>query len=413
AVGQPEVECEALELHGRVAPDAAAARPFFERAAALAARHGLAGWQLRAQHELALLAWPAGDLGPMRATRELAARHGALVTVAVMDLSLADVALGAFDRDGCLEAASRCAHASRRLGLATEPVAHLWLAGAHALAGDDAAMRAAADDALRRDPDDPRILGDLYGRVLATRAFVADDLPALPTLLDTMMEHVRRADPATSVFPGRVLWATLRTIDDPDLGAAARAEHAAAVDRIGMPVFAHAHDVVEAVALGRAGDAGGAAALLARALDGARRTRLGLGMRYAQLLLVARAAVRDGWGEPVAWLRECEAFFAAGGYARTARRCRLLLGEAGAPVPRRGRGTSTVPVGLRALGVTSREVDVLALVAGGLTNREVAARLHLSPRTVERHVGTLLDRTGAGDRAALREVARRHGVQTG
>jgi DNA-binding NarL/FixJ family response regulator len=70
-------------------------------------------------------------------------------------------------------------------------------------------------------------------------------------------------------------------------------------------------------------------------------------------------------------------------------------------------------VGLRALGVTSREVDVLALVAGGLSNREVAARLHLSPRTVERHVGTLLDRTGAGDRTALRDVARRHGVQTG
>ena len=82
-------------------------------------------------------------------------------------------------------------------------------------------------------------------------------------------------------------------------------------------------------------------------------------------------------------------------------------------MPRRGRGTSTLPVGLRALGVTSREVDVLALVADGLSNREVAARLHLSPRTVERHVGTLLDRTGAADRAALRDVARRHGVQTG
>ena len=74
----------------------------------------------------------------MRSTRDLAARYGALVTVAVMDLSLADMALTAFDRDGCLTAARACAEASRRFGLATEPVAHLWLAGAHALAGDDA-----------------------------------------------------------------------------------------------------------------------------------------------------------------------------------------------------------------------------------------------------------------------------------
>ena len=38
----------------------------------------------------------------MRATRDLAARYGALITMAVMDLSLADIALMAFDRDGCL-----------------------------------------------------------------------------------------------------------------------------------------------------------------------------------------------------------------------------------------------------------------------------------------------------------------------
>ena len=45
----------------------------------------------------------------MRATRDLAARYGALVTVAVMDLSLADMALMAFNRDGCLAAARACA----------------------------------------------------------------------------------------------------------------------------------------------------------------------------------------------------------------------------------------------------------------------------------------------------------------
>jgi len=49
-----------------------------------------------------------------------------------------------------------------------------------------------------------------------------------------------------------------------------------------------------------------------------------------------------------------------------------------------------VPERLRARGVTDRALDVLRLVAGGSTNAEVAARLHLSVRTVETHVSNLL-----------------------
>jgi len=51
--------------------------------------------------------------------------------------------------------------------------------------------------------------------------------------------------------------------------------------------------------------------------------------------------------------------------------------------------------------VTDRELDVLRLVAGGSTNAEVAARLHLSVRTVETHVSNLLAKTGAADRGGL------------
>ncbi len=90
-----------------------------------------------------------------------------------------------------------------------------------------------------------------------------------------------------------------------------------------------------------------------------------------------------------------------------------MLGAAGAPMPRRGRGESSVPTALRALGVTSREVDVLKLVATGLSNREIGGRLYLATKTVERHVGSLLARTGATDRAGLADLARAHGVQTG
>jgi DNA-binding CsgD family transcriptional regulator len=51
--------------------------------------------------------------------------------------------------------------------------------------------------------------------------------------------------------------------------------------------------------------------------------------------------------------------------------------------------------------VTAREADVLALVAEGRANREIAERLFLSPRTVEKHVERLLAKTGATRRAEL------------
>ena len=88
------------------------------------------------------------------------------------------------------------------------------------------------------------------------------------------------------------------------------------------------------------------------------------------------------------------------------RTCRDLLRQAGQPI-RRGRGQAHVPPALRALGVTSREADVLELVAQGLTNAQVAARLYLSPRTVDTHVASLLGKTGAAGRAELRRLLER------
>ena len=143
---------------------------------------------------------------------------------------------------------------------------------------------------------------------------------------------------------------------------------------MGMAQFGLACSAIEAVVLGRTGDRAGATALMADVRARMRRLRHSYAPMHVQELLIARAALRDGWGDPVTWLREAEAFFAAGGYDRTARRCRTMLGAAGAPMPRRGRGDSSVPTALRALGVTSREVDVLKLVAAGMSNREIGGR---------------------------------------
>lgn len=55
-------------------------------------------------------------------------------------------------------------------------------------------------------------------------------------------------------------------------------------------------------------------------------------------------------------------------------------------------------------GLSEREIEVLRLVASGLTNREIAARLYLAEGTVKNYVSHILDKIGARDRtqAALR-----------
>lgn len=50
--------------------------------------------------------------------------------------------------------------------------------------------------------------------------------------------------------------------------------------------------------------------------------------------------------------------------------------------------------------LTPRERDVLRLIAGGKSNQEIAQALHLSVRTVERHISTIYDKIGASGKVA-------------
>ena len=82
----------------------------------------------------------------------------------------------------------------------------------------------------------------------------------------------------------------------------------------------------------------------------------------------------------------------------------------------RAGGAAGVPRGPRAttranpFGLTAREVDILGLVAQGLTNAQIGARRHVSMRTVDHHVASILAKLQAGSRDAAAQVAREHGL---
>ncbi|MGO8725842.1 MAG: response regulator [Streptosporangiaceae bacterium] len=63
-------------------------------------------------------------------------------------------------------------------------------------------------------------------------------------------------------------------------------------------------------------------------------------------------------------------------------------------------------------GLTDREREVLVLVAEGLSNDEIAARLFLSPLTSKTHVSRIMTKLGARDRAQLVVIAYESGLVT-
>jgi HD-GYP domain-containing protein (c-di-GMP phosphodiesterase class II) len=83
--------------------------------------------------------------------------------------------------------------------------------------------------------------------------------------------------------------------------------------------------------------------------------------------------------------------------------CTRAVIEAAGQRPK--RHTSAWPAGL-----TDREVEVLRLLAAGASNREIATRLVISPRTAEHHVQHIYAKIGGSTRAAAALFAMEHGL---
>jgi DNA-binding CsgD family transcriptional regulator len=154
----------------------------------------------------------------------------------------------------------------------------------------------------------------------------------------------------------------------------------------------------DAVLAGRASRPADAAAAVEEAVEVGALYPMGMNLG---LRLVGEAALADGWGAPVDWLRAAEEYFHATDIPAVASACRTLLRRCGVRVGQRRAGLDGIPPSLRAAGVTVREYEVLTLLGARLGNREIAQRLHLSVRTVEKHVSNLIVKIGLPNRIAL------------
>ena len=404
-LGVHEVTCEALEVIGRAARvhDIGQAEAAFARALAIADEHGLEVWRVRALFELATIDLMSSvSLDRFRSARELAMAGGALAIAAHVDMMLAFGHCDRFELDEALTSARRGAEVARRFRM--QSLLALTLLAEAAVNGwrgqvDD--MEARIDEAFAIAGDEPDVAGVGWLLCRGMSSLIVENRERAVAALEAGMEILRQSISSAPV-PQRALWALVRAVDDLE-GEDACAEVRASgvlVHRMNRGFLHYA----EAVLAGRRGESDEAVRLVA-----AGDVELAPVHWFQQLArrLTAEAAIADGWGEPAAWLREALVCFEEHGQERLVTACRSLLGKAGAPVPRR-RQDSQVPAALRQIGVTEREHEVLTLLADGLANKEIATRLFMSPRTVERHIANVTVKTGLRTRSELVAFAARN-----
>jgi DNA-binding NarL/FixJ family response regulator len=231
----------------------------------------------------------------------------------------------------------------------------------------------------------PRYAAPLYAlglRVEADRAELARARhPGQPTPDDgtaaALLQRLGQATagPAGAGLPELAAWHALglaeRIRQQGPPTPAAWAAAAAAWERLGQPYRAAYAGFRQAEALLASGDRDTATAVLARAAA-----------------ITGRLGARPLQGEVQA----------------LARRARLGL----APPAAAAAGGPPAPAAQ--LGLTPREVEVLALVAAGRSNRQIAQALFISPRTASVHVSNILAKLGVAGRVEAAAVAHRLGL---
>jgi DNA-binding CsgD family transcriptional regulator len=416
-----EVAVESLDVIGRRerVRDLGAARAAFERAHKIADKQALGVWRIRTLHELATIDMLTdGATSALLETRELAQEAGVLSIATMIDLQLANLWSLGTDIDRALAAARQCERGATQIGAhRIEAMAICLQALVAAIQSDPHTAESEAERAEAIMPGDLEVLATTLGQVRVVAALFRDDIDRAvrhSRAAQAHLEKVHRAprtargfySPSQAPLAGRGrafgLYALLQAASGGDIrGAITAAETGGAAVSWNRGCLAYAEAVLE----GQEGHLERATALAEEA--SAWFAPFAPWWNHLARRLIAPAALQDGWGEPVCWLRDAAAGFESTGHDRLASACRGILRKAGERVPRSGRGKAQVPAQMRRLGVTSREMDVYLLVAQGYSNAEIAARLFISPKTVETHVANLVAKTGqAGRRELVAHAAR-------
>ncbi|WNV87264.1 LuxR C-terminal-related transcriptional regulator [Umezawaea sp. Da 62-37] len=403
----PEVACEALELLGTLArqQDLTESDGHFTRMGELAHHHRLRSVELRALARSGVNEnLRSGRVVKLRRAHLHAFQVGAVTEGYLLEVDLVMVAVlrGEFLR--AAELADHCAPVVTRMRLG-DPIRHVLVAKAAMSAhrGRRAGMAGALAELDRWNGRGSHRTPLAHGLCEAFCALLEEDRPQAVRALDDAIASEER-NPADQVLAGRY---GLRVLLGVLAGVAGWREYeeAAAAPAGALAWNRQFLHLAKAVLLGRAGQSAAAAAAMVEHLQVSEPFAMA---RHLGLRLAAEAALTDGWGAPANWLREAEAYFHQDYVPAVTNACRVLLGQAGvSAAPHRG-GTGDLPAPLRSRGVTVREHEVLRLLAERLDNVEIGKRLLISPRTVEKHVASLLAKTAQPDREALNRFASDH-----
>ena len=397
-----DVAFDALEVIGRRerVRDVEAARAAFGRAYEMAQGPEFSIRRIRALHELGSIDMLVdGSPGRLVEARTLANEAGAISVATVADLQLANIWSMGTDLEEAMSAARQSELSAHRINASKlEALAISTQAMISGILGDRAATEEAAERAEGIVPGEPEVLFTTWGQARVSASLFADDLERALEESRIARAHAGRA---ALTAPRRAwgFYALLQAISGQDGQDGREAVRAARDSGADLGWISGCLRFTEAVIEGRAGHPDQATELARQS----QRLLSPYASWWTHLIrrLVAPSALEHGWGEPAEWLRVATAEFEASGQHRLASACRGILRRAGERVPRSGRGEARVPPQLRRLGVTSREMDVFLLIGRGLSNAEIAAKLFISPKTVETHVASLISKTGKTGRREL------------
>ncbi|MFD3402606.1 helix-turn-helix transcriptional regulator [Kribbella sp. NPDC058693] len=402
----PEVACESLQLLGILAREHDLERSvdYFHRARQIAEAQGMTHQRVASHFfQAGTICLANGSILELEQARQQALRIGAIQLMYEMDGILGQQAILRSEYARAAEIIAECLEVTRRLRMGRAATYFLAIkAMLEAHQGHRAAMEAALAEVANWGGERASYeLPYSYGLARAFCALLEENRELADSDLAQALAYDAQ-NPTTLHLTGKNGLALLLGVLSGRNGWA-HYEAVTATAASGMRWNRQFVQFAEAVLLGRDGKVEAANAKVQEATETAALFPLA---RNLGLRLVAEPAYADGWGDPVGWLRLAEDYFHTAGIPAVASACRGLMRQLGATVSQRRNGSELVPAHLRQLGITTREFEVCQLLVDRIGNKSIASRLHISPRTVEKHVASLMTKTQQPDREALSSFAR-------